>query len=170
MMLSMPVQGLLPIFVDEDHLDKTATGLGILSSIAGVGAIVVSIALASLANKRKGLMLLAGSLVLCIALIVFSFSSSWTLSLSMFFVFGLGQAMRMTLSSSLIMHYTEAEYRGRVMSVYTMNFSITSLGTFAAALLAEGIGIQWAVGGFAMALMLITLLVMVFVPRIRKLD
>jgi MFS family permease len=104
------------------------------------------------------------------AMMGFSFSSSWPRSLSLIFVFGLGQAMRMTLGNTLVQYYAEEKYRGRVMSIYTMDFSITSFGAFGAALLAERVGIQWAVGSFAMALILITLLVAVFVPRIRRLD
>jgi MFS family permease len=169
MTLSMPIQTMMPVFTD-DILKTGEKGMGILMSVSGVGAIVGSFALASLPDKKRGLMMLAGSFALGLALIVFSFSSSWTLALIMIFVFGLGQAMRMTLSSSLVMHHTEPEYRGRVMSVYTMNFSVTSLGTFAAALLSNVVGIQWALGGFAMVLVLITLLITVFAPKLYRLD
>jgi MFS family permease len=169
MMLSRPVQILLPVFV-EDILKVSATRMGILMGVSGAGAIVGSVVLASLPDKKRGLLILAGSLVLGMAMMGFSFSSSWPLSLSLIFVFGLGQAMRMTLGNTLVQYYAEEKYRGRVMSIYTMDFSITSFGAFGAALLAERVGIQWAVGSFAMALILITLLVAVFVPRIRRLD
>ena len=76
----------------------------------------------------------------------------------------------MTLGNTLVQHNTENEYRGRVMSIYTMEISIMSLGTFIAAMLSEVIGVQWAVSSFAIALVLISLLVIVFVPQLRKLD
>ncbi|MFC1951395.1 MFS transporter, partial [Chloroflexota bacterium] len=168
--LSMPVQTLMAVFVDEDHLNVGVYGMGILMAVSGVGAIAGSVALASLPSKKRGLLLFAGSLMLGMALIGFSFSSSWSLALTLIFIFGLGQSMRMTLSNALVQYYTEDKYRGRVMSIYTIEFSLASLGTFGAALLAEKTGVEWAVGGFAMALCLVTLLVMVFVPQIRKLD
>ena len=85
-------------------------------------------------------------------------------------VLGLGQAFRVTLGDTLVQYYTDSQYRGRVISVLSMSWGLTSLGTFFAALLVEIVGVQWAIGSFAMALILITLLVMTFVARIRKLD
>ena len=169
-LLSRPVRTLMPVFVDKDHLNVGATGMGILMAGAGAGAIVGSIILASLPSKKRGLLLLAGSLVTGIALISFSFSSSLYLSLAWMVIFGLGQTIRMTLGNTLVQYYVEKEYRGRVMSVYTMEFAFTSIGTFAAALIADVVGVQWVVGSFAMVLILITIMAMVYVPRIRKLD
>ena len=76
----------------------------------------------------------------------------------------------MTLGNTLLMYYTKDQYRGRVMSVYEMEHGLTSLGTFGAGLLADAVGAQWALGGFAMALIVLSFLVLAFVPRIRMLD
>jgi MFS family permease len=169
MTLSMPLQSLMPVFVDE-ILKVGAKGMGILMSVSGAGAILGSVTLASLPNKKRGPLMLVGSLVLAVALVVFSFSTFWALSLAAMFIYGLGQAIRMTLSNSLVMSHTEGKYRGRVMSVYTMNFSFSSLGVLGAALLSEEVGVQWAVGSLAITLILITISAMIFAPRIRKLD
>ena len=56
--LAMPYQQLLPIYVD-DILKVGAKGMGILLSVSGVGALVSSIALASLPNKKRGVLLLS---------------------------------------------------------------------------------------------------------------
>ena len=76
----------------------------------------------------------------------------------------------MTLANNLIQYYVEDEYRGRVMSIYMMEFGLTSFGGFAAGILAEVIGVQWAVGGFAIVLVFLSILALAFAPRIRKLD
>ena len=115
-------------------------------------------------------MLLISSLILGLALAVFSFSTSWYFSLALIVFVGLGQSGRMTLSNTLLQYYVKDGYRGRVMSFYMMEFGLTSFGTFAAGLIAEAIGVQWAVGGFAMLLAIISILALVFVPRIRRLD
>jgi len=86
------------------------------------------------------------------------------------FVMGLGQAVRMTMGNILAQHYTEDRYRGRVMSVYTMEFGFTSLGMFAAGFLADVFQPQWVLAGFAAALIVIIVFVLVFVPQLRKLD
>lgn len=167
--LSMPYMMLMPIFT-EDILKVSASGMGTLISISGAGAIAGSLVLASLPNKKRGLLLLAGSLFLGVALASFSFSSSWYLSLSLMLFVGLGQTTRMTLGNTLLQYYVDDQYRGRVMSIYMMQFGLTSFGAFTAGVLTESVGVQWAVGGFAIILVVISILALVFVPRLRKLD
>jgi len=167
--LSMPYFLLMPIFAD-DILKVGEIGMGWLMSISGIGAIIGSATLASLPNKKRGAMLLTSCVVLGIALAGFSFSNSYSLSLALMVVVGLGQTGRMTLANTLIQYYVEDKYRGRVMSIYMMQFGLTSFGTFAAGLIAEAVGVQWAVGGFAMVLILLSILALACLPRIRKLD
>ena len=76
----------------------------------------------------------------------------------------------MALGNTLLMYYVTPEYRGRVMSIYMMEFGLTSLSVFFAALAADFIGVQWSVGGLAMVLVVLSVLMFIFVPRIRRLD
>ena len=76
----------------------------------------------------------------------------------------------MTLGSTLLMYYVAPEYRGRVMSVYMMEFGITSFSVFFAGLAGEVVGVQWSIGGLAMLLVLMSILALAFVPKIRRLD
>jgi MFS family permease len=168
-LLSMPYQTLMPIFT-EDILEVGATGMGVLMSVSGIGAMFGSIVLASLPNKKRGLLLLLSSIFLSLALVGFSFSTSWHLSLVLVAFVGLGQTGRMTLGNTLLQYYVDNDYRGRVMSIYLMEFGITSLGTFAASILAEVIGPEWSVGGFALVLVCLSILALIFVPRLRRLD
>ncbi len=166
---SMPYLMLLPIFT-EDILKVGASGLGILVGVSGIGAIAGSIVLASLPNRRRGLMLIASATVLGLALTGFAFSDTMALSLVFIFLVGVGQTGRLTLSNALLQYYAADAYRGRVMSVYMMEFGLASFAVFLAALLSEGIGVQWAIGSFAMILIFMTLLILTFMPRIRELD
>jgi len=167
--LSRPVHVLIPFFSDE-VLGVGIRGMGILLSVAGAGAIVGSVGIASMPNKKRGMVLLLGCLVLSAALIVFALSTSWILSLGIMFLMGLGQAVRMTMGNILAQHYTEDRYRGRGMSVYTMEFGFTSLGMMAAGFLADVFPPQWVLTAFAATLIIVTVCVLVFVPRLRKLD
>ncbi len=167
--LSMPYITLMPMITDG-ILKVDATGMGVLISVSGAGAMVGALVFASLPNKKRGLMLLVGSFILGIALAGFSFSSSWYLSLALIVFVGLGQTARMTLGNTLIQYYVDDEYRGRVVSIYVMEFGLTSFGSFGAAMLAGAVGVQWALGGFAMTLAVIAVLTQIFVPRLRRLD
>jgi MFS family permease len=166
---SRPYQFLLPIFTD-DILKVGATGLGILLSISGAGALFGSTILASLPNKKRGLLFLLSGLVLSLALIGFAFSKSWILSLVLITFIGLGDTGRMTLSNTLIQYYVADTYRGRVMSILIMQFGLMSIGVFLAGLLTEVLSIQWSVGGLAMMLVLLSLIMLCFSHRLRRLD
>jgi hypothetical protein len=57
-----------------------------------------------------------------------------------------------------------------VMALYMMQFGFSSLSTFLAGILAEGVGVQWAVGSLAILLVGVTTAAIAFIPRIRKLN
>ncbi len=167
--LSRPYQFLLPIFT-EDILEVGATGLGVLMSVSGIGAMIGSVLLASLPNKRRGIMLSISGLILGITLVSFSFSEMWFLSIAMMAFVGFGDTGRVTLANTLVQYYVKNDYRGRVMSLLMMEFGIMSFGVFFTGLLADAIGVQWSIGGLAISLVVISLLVLAFAGRIRKLD
>ena len=167
--LSMPCFLLMPIFAD-DILKVGATGMGILFSVSGGGAIVGSVVLASMPNKKRGAMLLVSGLIVGLTLVVFSFSTSWYLSLAFIALVGVSQTLLLTTGYSLLLHYTAADYMGRVMSIFTMQWGFMGFGTLLGGLLAEAVGVQWTVGGFAMVLVLVFILALPLTPRIRKLD
>ena len=167
--LSMPYMSLMPIFTD-DILKVGATGMGTLISLSGIGAIASSVILASLPNKRRGAILLTSSLLMGVALIGFSFSSSYYISMALIIFVGMGQAGRATLANTLLQYYVDEAYRGRVMSIYIMEFGLRSFGVFLAALLAEEIGVQWSIGGLAVILVIVSLAAILFVPHIRRLE
>ncbi len=167
---SMPYQQLLPIFT-EDILKVGATGLGLLQLVTGAGSIGGAIILASLPNnKKRGLMMLVSGVILGVSLAFFSFSTIWAVSIALMVGVGLGQAGRMTLPVALLQTYTRPEYRARVMSFYGVEFGISSFGTFFAAILVDSLGVEWAVGGMAIILVVLSVAALMFIPRLRKLD
>ena len=116
------------------------------------------------------MMMLVFTLGLGVALIAFSSSTWYTISLFLMIPVGLGHAGRMALSNALTQAYTDDEHRGRVMSVYMMEFGVMSIATFGAAALAEIIGIQLAIGGMAALMVFVVIFYVAFVPRIRQLS
>ncbi|MDA0815183.1 MAG: hypothetical protein O2924_01245 [Chloroflexi bacterium] len=83
---------------------------------------------------------------------------------------GLGSALRQALSQGLLLAYVDDAYRGRVMAVFLMQFSIMQLGVFLIGMLAEVVGIRMAFAGLGVGLLIITGAVALFMPTIRRLD
>jgi MFS family permease len=88
--LSMPYMLLMPVFT-ETVLNVGAKELGILMSVSGGGAMVGSLVLASLPNKRRGMMLLASGILLGSALLAFSLTSTMNMTLVTVVLVWLGQ-------------------------------------------------------------------------------
>jgi len=169
MMLSMPYGALLPIF-SEDILKVGDTGYGMLISASGLGAMLVSIIIASMPNKKRGLMMLGGAFLLGVTLAGFAFSTTWILSLALFFLVGLGDTLRNTVTNALLLFYSENAYWGRVMSIQMMIFGTSSLVVLGASFAAEKMNVQWVIGGLAAILTVFSVAMFIFVPRLRRLQ
>jgi MFS family permease len=153
-----------------DVLHGGPGGLGLLISIGGIGSLAGSLVIASLPSRNRGKLFLGGALLLGGTLILFSLSTMFWVSAAIMVFVGVGQSFRMSLSNVLIQSYVADEFRGRVMSIYMMEFSLTSFGTFLIGVLAEVIGPQIAVGGTAVGLVALTLILYVSSPRLRNLH
>jgi MFS family permease len=126
--------------------------------------------IASIPNKKRGLMMMISIIIAGVSLIIFSASTSWPLLLGIMVFVGLGETVLMVMGHTLIQYYTEKEYRGRVISLIQMQVAFNSFGTFFAGVLSESIGVQWALGSFATLLVLLAVFVLAFVPRVRNLN
>jgi MFS family permease len=166
---SMTYFMLLPGFAKE-VLDTGPERLGLMTSLSGVGSLVGSLIVATLPNRNRARILLLSSLLLGVALLAFSMSTSYWLSVAILMVVGLGQAGRMSLSNVLVQSYVDDAYRGRVMAVYMMEFSLMSIGIFAFGMLANVIGPQLTVGGSAVGLLVLAGGLLLFAPSYRRLQ
>jgi MFS family permease len=168
-MFSMPYMQMLPGFV-QDVLDGGSGMQGFLMSATAIGSIAAGLVVASLPSRNRGTILLGGSLLLGVALTVFSFSNIFWLTAAVMIFIGVGQSVRMALSNVLVQSYTEPAYRGRVMSIYMMEMNLVQIGTFGVGLLAQAIGIQFALGLTSLTLVALSLGALLFIPKMRHLD
>ena len=166
--VAMPYFFLLPGFVD-DVLDGGALEVGTLLSISGIGSLAGSLLIASLPNRRRAAVMMWSSVVMGVALLAFSASTMFWVSAVFFIVVGFGQTARFAVASVLIQAYTVDGYRGRVSSVYTLSWGLTSFGTFGVGLLADEVGAQIAFGSTAVAVLLVAGVLMRW-TRINQLD
>jgi len=70
-------------------------------------AVLGSVTLASMSNRKRGLVLILSGILTGLVLAAFSFSHIWYLSLVLITLGGVGQAGRMTLPSTLLQYYVE---------------------------------------------------------------
>lgn len=171
--LTLTFQRLAPGFVSEvlaDDDPQARWRLGVILTFMGAGALLGSLAIASLPSRGRGRLLIGSIAVFGIALLAFAISENFWISIGIVFVLGIGQAGRQSLSQILIQSHTENEYRGRISSIMMMEMGFESLGTFAIALVAGAFGAQVAFGSVAVALLLLSLVVALFLPAYRRLD
>jgi MFS family permease len=166
---SMTYFNLLPGFA-KDVLDAGPSQLGYLISISGIGSLAGSLVVASLPDRNRGMLLLCSALLLGVGLIAFSASTHYWLSAAILTVVGVGQSGRMSISNILIQSYTEEEYRGRVNSIYMMEFSLISFAVYGMGLLANALGPQLAFGLAGVGMVLLATGLLLFVPSYRKLE
>lgn len=164
-----PFNQLLPVFTDT-ILKISASKLGLLTSVSAVGALIFSLAFASFPMRRRGLLLLTSGIVMGIPVIIFTFVHQWWVSLLMMAFIGLGQTMHGGFASTLVQTYADPNYRSRMQSFIMVGSSLAGFGTFGAGMLAEIVGIQTAIGGFAVFLTVITFIFIIFGTRLRKMD
>ena len=169
MICGIPFLQLMPM-VTEDILMVGASGMGILLSVSGLGAIAGSLILASAPSRKRGTIMCVSGIVMGLALVGFAFSKWWLVSVIVVIFIGLGQTGHRASGNALAQNYTAPEYRGRVMSFMMMGLGFSSLGTFFAGAIAEAIGIQWSIGGLAVLLVAASAALLIFTTRLRRLE
>jgi MFS family permease len=160
----------LPVF-SRYVLETGPAGFGMLSAMAGIGALVAGVWLVSQGNYRhRGALLLAACFLWPAGLILFALSTSYTLSLGLIFLAGLFQAFCWTLIASLILSHTEAGMRGRVMGLRTGVVLALPVGNFFAGGMADSLGPPLALIAYALGSILVMLVLMLRVPSLRRLE
>jgi MFS family permease len=170
--LSMPIRFILPIFA-TDIFGTDAGGLGLMLSVMGVGALGGALFIASAGRVARRGLLLAGSGLISGALLLSFAAISWfvpTLAFGLVVLVGLGlaQSGRMTLNNSLLMEHADPQYRGRVMSLFTLNMSLMPASVLPITLMVEWTSAPAAVAVMAASLMAISVVVLVFSRSLRS--
>ena len=168
-LLSWPFRALLPVFV-VDIYNREADAMGLLISLMGLGSLIGALAIAQVGRWKRGLLLILGSFVSAIGLAMVAAIPVYYAAAAIMVVMGLGEASRWTLSMTLIMENVEDRYRGRVSSVFMMNFGLMPLGVLPAGYAIEYFGGQATIGFLAGLLALIAIVVLITQKQIRSLD
>jgi MFS family permease len=154
-LMGMPFMVLMPIFAGR-VLHGGPHTLGFLLGASGVGALISAISLA-LRKTVRGLttMIQASAALFGVGLICFGLSRFLPLSLFLMLIVGFGMMQGLAASNTVIQTLVPEDYRGRVMSYYTMAFvGMAPFGSLLAGALAHQLGAPRAVmitGAFCVA-------------------
>ena len=104
-----------------------------------------------------------------LAMMAFSATEVFLLGAVGLVAIGVGSAGRQAMSQILVQEYVENDYRGRVMAVFMMQFSLMSVGTLVVAIYMQAVGAQFAIGSLGVVLVVATTVYLVLVPTMRRL-
>ena len=151
--LAMGFIHMLPVFA-KDVLQVDSRGLGILASAVGVGALAGFLSYAWLQSRLSPRSVIVGALtVYNVALIGLAFSDWYWLSFCALLVAGLCHAYFLTCTQVLLQTLVEDHYRGRVMSVFALVWSLMFLSGFLLNVTGELVGPRLALAGGAVIML-----------------
>ena len=151
--LAMGFIHVLPVFA-KDLLQVDSRGLGVLASAAGFGSLAGFLSYAWLQSRTSWRNLLVGALtVYNAALIGLAFSNWYWLSFCALLVAGLCHGYFVTCAQVLLQTLVEDHYRGRVMSVFALVWSLMFLSGFLLNVAGEWAGPRLALAGGAVIML-----------------
>jgi MFS family permease len=151
-------------------LNRDATGLGILMTFSGVGALSGALVLAHREGIR-GLGRLTGHMAMAFgaALVLFGYSSDFWLSCFALALVGFFMMCQMAATNTLLQSLVPEDLRGRLMSLYVITFvGVAPVGSLIMGKVAERVGVQAAIMGGGLVTVVAGLVFRLSVPRIRR--
>jgi MFS family permease len=158
----------LPVFC-SDILKVGAVGYGHLQAASGLGSLLALIGITSFTHYKKKPKLMVGSLLLMgICLIAFS-ASVWPLvSYVLLVVVGVMQMAFTAVNTALLQWILPDRFRGRVQSWREVSFGLGMTGSIALGVIAKWTGVQISLGILAAVVVVISLLLLGFLPRMNR--
>jgi MFS family permease len=156
-------------YIAEHTFHTGAAGLGYLYAASGVGALVATVIVSGFANKVNPLVFILGGNTLFVAAVLL-FTLTANIHLAMFFLLfaGMGLLLQFSTMNTTIQHMISDEYRGRVMSIYTIMFlGFAPFGNIEIGFLSEHLGTDAAIRIGAIIVFLFGLLVLFSRGRIQ---
>ena len=146
--LAMGFIHVLPVFAKLLQVDSR--GLGVLASAAGIGALIGFTSYSWVQARISWRNLIVSALTLYnVVLIGLAFSEWYWFSFAMILISGLCHAYFLTCAQVMLQTLVEDHYRGRVMSVFALVWSLMFLSGFLLNAAGEWVGPRVALAGGA---------------------
>lgn len=145
-LVGIPYVVLFPVFA-RDVLGGDASTLGLLTSCAGLGALVGALTLASRSTVRGlGRVVAYSTLAFGASLVGFALSTDLLLSCVLIVITGFAIMLTTASINTVLQTLVQEELRGRIMSLYTMAFvGMTPIGGLVGGAIASRVGAPVAV-------------------------
>lgn len=169
-MLIYPYLQMVPLMA-KNYLHVGSVGYGWLQTGVGIGALVSVVLVATFADvRRKGAIAGVALLFYMTMILSFSFSRDYFLSFSLLIMGGMGFVVFTTFNQTLLQLNVEDEYRGRVLSLYTMAQGLNPFGSLAMGFMAsQFLGTPHAIAAFCLLALVLAALTGVASKEIRRL-
>ena len=167
--LATPLISLLPIFV-MDVFNKDSGALGLLVSMSGLGSLAGALIIAGIGPKNRGKIMISGSLIAGLSLILLGTSPWYAIAVPVMVLFGIGVSTNINLNQALIIEIVDEKYRGRVMSIMMMTFSLIPFGVIPAGLAIDAVGIRLVVSLMGVTLLVCTTIIYLSQRSIRNIQ
>jgi predicted MFS family arabinose efflux permease len=144
---STPATVLAPVFADR-LFHQGSQGLGFMTGSLGLGAVIGTLALAHITDPaRLTAIAFWSGIATGAALIVFAVSPVFPLTLAAAAALGFNIFRQLAAINTLIQSKIDDEYRGRVMSLYSMTVvGMLPIGSLIAGAMAQWLGVRLTVG------------------------
>lgn len=168
----LPYQTLLPVFA-RDIFKAGPTGLGLLTSATGLGAILGALAItnqSSLSRNLRGIVMIVIMIAAALLTVGFAFSQNLILAGVLLALIAGGVTALKTLGFTLIHLQISNELRGRVTSILILMMGATPrVGGLLIGFVASRVGAPLSLGLGAVACLVFGLSAWgLFVPRLRR--
>jgi MFS family permease len=155
--LGAPYLALMPV-VARDMLRLGPGGYGLLLACVGIGGLSGALWLAARRDldRGRGRLLAQVSFAFAVLLVAFAVVRNAYVAYGFLLAIGFTMIVNNAVANSLLQHIIPDEMRGRIMAAYS--FIVVGLsqtiGAFGAGAIAKVVGVQWAIGGSAAAMLL----------------
>ena len=168
--LGIPYLALMPVYA-RDQLGLGAGGYGLLLSSVGVGGLAGALGLAAVGPRiRRGRLLTLSSLGYAACLIAVAVVRRSGMAVPLLLVTGCLMIVTNALANGLLQALVPDEYRGRLMSIYSL-IAVglpQVVGAFGAGAIARAVGVDWAIGATATVMLLYGVWAFRRYPEIRR--
>jgi MFS transporter, DHA1 family, staphyloferrin A biosynthesis exporter len=168
----MPYQGVFVPLIARDGLGLDRSGLGLLVSTIGIGALLGSLWIATVGDTigRRGWIMLGQLVIFSLSLLLLARAESLLLAVPALIMSGAMQTSFMSLNNAYVLGRTPRELQGRIMSLFSLDRGLVPLGAALGGVLAETLGPQQGLAIMAAVFLAMTLLLALAVPSLRRIS
>ena len=144
--------------------------MGLLTTLMGLGSVIASIIIAGIDANKRGLIWIIGGFITAGCILTLAISDSYVISMIVMIFMGVSDSIRRTLSMSIMMEKTRPDLRGRIMSIYMLNWGLIPLGALPAGIVADIIGAQSTIGILSFLHLISSALVLITQKELRTVN